>query len=292
MWVHRFLLIGTLVAVGGCTLSRGGVPYHPRDDELINDGSPAQQNELRRRYRVATEPGVVHVGPSVRTRARVDGPFPQEWYPVHPEVEAYLSADKKVASLLPNRWLFGGAGLGAVVAGTLWVGAVCAVVASAFFATGFVAGAVPFRFPPLDQLPYGTAYQASGVALTLGLGLGTALAAVLLSVPAVAAGGAVWWWTDQQFVKAVDVYNQDLEERIAANARVPGAPQQALAPDAAAASDQPAAPEMSPPASPPSEAMPVAPQSPAAAVDSTPAAPAAQDPPAPQADAPPGPQAP
>jgi hypothetical protein len=208
------------VVLSACAVPRGGMPYHPRDDELVNDGTPAQREELTRRYKVSTDRWGVHVGEATRNRMRIEGPFPNEWAAVHPELAMYLSGDPEVKAALPNTYV-AAVGTAAIVAsGVMVVVAGLSVLAGVIFSAGFFVGAQPFRLPLLNSLS-GPPYVAAGMGLSLGVGVAVALVALVLAVPLAGVGAAGQWWSWTQLDKAVELYNRNLNTRLEKNTKQP-----------------------------------------------------------------------
>lgn len=196
------------------------MPYHPRDDELINDGTPAQREELTRRYKVTTDRWGVHVGEATRNRMRIEGPFPNEWAAVHPELAAYLSGDPEVKAALPNTYVAASATGAIVLSGLLVVASVLAILTGTLFAAGFFVGSQPFRVPLLNSLS-GPPYVAAGMGVSLGLGVAAALVALVLAAPLAGVGAAGQWWSWTQLDKAVELYNRNLNARLEKNTQQP-----------------------------------------------------------------------
>ena len=214
MFQRSVFVVVVATSLAACAVPRGQLPAPPSYYDLINNGSSEQQEDLARRYQVQSDLTGVQVGEATRTRGRIDGPFPTEWQPVHPEVRQYLASDKQVDAALPSQWLFMPA-VGAVVlgAGSL-IFIPIALVAGGIGALAFGLGGQP-KFSGPWNLVDTQQRQVLGVVTMLGGAAFLSLVCAAFSGPLLAAGGGSLWWINQKFVAAQALFNKNLKKRIA-----------------------------------------------------------------------------
>lgn len=210
MHSHRILAVVLALASTACAVPRGRMPPTPSYYDLINDGSPERQEELRQKFQVHPNLWGVNVGDTVRAPGRVDGPTPDDWYPVHPDVQAFLAGDKEVVAALPNRILYSTA-FGASVVGGLALVAVPAVLgATVGVMSGLLVGSKFFANVPFNGLPREGQAAVAGAS-----GVGIAALFGLVGVPLLVGGVVGLVWLNKQFIAATDLWNRNLDKRIA-----------------------------------------------------------------------------
>ncbi|MBI5497976.1 MAG: hypothetical protein HY904_23435 [Deltaproteobacteria bacterium] len=218
----RFPTLVSVLLAGACTVPRGQMPSTPSYYDLMNDGSAPRQEELRRRYAVKTDRDSVHVGDAVRTRGRADGPFPTDWEPVHPEVRTYIAGDKQAAAHLPAPWMLAPFGSALVVGAVAAVAVPVGLAAAGVGALAFLIGGKPTFAGPWNLVD-DSSLPVVGAVLSLAAGAGWALVCAVAVGPLLAGGVAGLWWLNRRFTEARDIFNRNLDKRIADAAQVPGA---------------------------------------------------------------------
>jgi hypothetical protein len=199
---------------GGCAIPRGQLPSAPSYYDLINDGRPQRQEELKQKYEVRSEGNAVYVGDALRTRGRVDGPLPTEWNALHPDVQGYLTTDKEAAAALPSSWVLMPSGAALVVGALATLAVPMFAVAAGVAATAFLLGgkptlAGPWNLVDRSQLP------AAGAGLSLGLGAVGMLVSAVVAGPLMAVGAGGLWFVNKKVEEAQAIFNRNLARRIA-----------------------------------------------------------------------------
>ncbi|MEW5855039.1 MAG: hypothetical protein AB2A00_40055 [Myxococcota bacterium] len=218
--LRRLMAVGAVTSLLACAttstgMHQGELPPPPTDEQLRNDGSPEQQDQLLRRYAVYLEDGAVRVG----TVTRPDRSWPLS-PALDPDVERHLATDpaarQVIASadnmpMLPTAAAFAGSlallALGVpvvVVVGIILVG-VSDVLASLFVI-------LPPVRPFAATLNIATAISFTTILSTVG-------PLSLLPGQALAFGGVTLWMKALRnsrgtLGRAVAAYNRGLKERI------------------------------------------------------------------------------